>query len=588
MRMFAGMLKSCLFLFFFSHVILVSADEAASSLNKIATERESSQQLLQLALVWGWLKYYHPAANAGKLDMDAELFDLLAKQPVKTQQDITKTITDWLTALPDWPSETKPTAAAWQLYQAQSMHLLSVAEAWHQTLAALANQPVKKPYYYGYGRWVPNYQANNELSYPDFSGEQQQLVWLALFRYWNVIHYFFPYRYQMDEAWTNHFKALVPIFSQVQDKASYQDALLRLTAGVQDGHAIIRQNNRMLIPGRYWLPVQFSILDGQVLVRNSYRIEGNPLQPGDEVLAYQRQAVSAWLDKKLPLIPVSKDPLSSHYLPWFLQRTDEPKVTMTIRRGELMMDLAVPSFNQQDLTAKPLKRAMELPKHQWLNERLAYLKIYAMSRKEFSEAYALYQTADALVLDLRGYPNDSRTFATLMRNLLKGRSVALSFVRPSKGQPGSFERFYDSKTGSWWPFGRAETRPIIALTSARSMSQSETNLMQLQLYPNSLLVGSKTAGANGDITFVTVPGDYQLYFSGLGVYYPDDTPTQRYGVLPDVLVQQTVADLRIGQDTQLNKAVSIIASGQNIQELRRSQAEKKQALSQKRPPWSDY
>ena len=556
-----------------SHIQLIESE----------TTTERTQQLLQSALVWGWVKYYHPAANAGKLDIDAELVRLLSQQWAADKQDMTTAITDWLTALPDWPDDVQPSADAWQLYQAQSMQILPLPLEWHNALAALANKPVKNPYYFDYTRWIGNYQQQNEAGYPDFSAEPQQ-VWLALFRYWNVIHYFFPYHDQMDVAWTSRFEELVPVFAQVKDEVSYRYALLRLAAAVQDGHAIIRHNNWMLIPGHFFLPVQFLILDGKVLVQNSYRIEGNPLQPGDEVLAFQQQPTSAWLDSVLPIIPASGDPMLSSYLRAFLQRTNEAEVRMTIRRGEKISDVTVPSFGYSQLTATPLSRSIVLPKHQWLDGQVAYLKIYAMSRKEFSEAYALYQTADALLLDLRGYPNDSGTFSALMRHLVKGRSAALGFVRPSKGQPGSFHRFYDSKTGSWWPFGRAETRPVIALISARSMSQSETNLMLLQLYQNSLLVGSNTAGANGDITFVTVPGDYQLYFSGLGVYYPDDTPMQRYGVLPDVLVQQTVADLRIGQDTQLNKAVSIIASGQNIQELRSSQVDKIQALSRKRPP----
>jgi hypothetical protein len=555
-----------------SHIQLIESE----------TTTERTQQLLQSALVWGWVKYYHPAANAGKLDIDAELVRLLSQQWAADKQDMTTAITDWLTALPDWPDDAQPSADARQLYQAQSMQLLPLPLEWHNALAALANKPVKNSYYFDYTRWKGNYQQQNEAGYPDFSAEPQQ-VWLALFRYWNVIHYFFPYRDQMDVAWTRRFEELVPVFAQVKDEVSYRYALLRLAAVVQDGHAIIRHNNWMLIPGRVFLPVQFTILDGKVLVQNSYQIEGNPLQPGDEVLASQHQPTSVWLDSVLPIIPASGDPMHSSYLRAFLQRTNEAEVRMTIRRGETISDVTVPSFGYSQLTAKPLSRSIVLPKHQWLDGQVAYLKIYGMSRKEFSEAYALYQTADALVLDLRGYPNDSGTFTALMRHLVKGRSVALSFVRPSKGQPGSFHRFYDSKTGSWWPFGSAETRPIIALTSARSMSQSETNLMQLQQYPNSLLVGSNTAGANGDITFVTVPGDYQLYFSGLGVYYPDDTPMQRYGVLPDVLVQQTVADLLIGQDTQLNTALSILESGQSIQELRSSQAEKIQALPQKRP-----
>lgn len=538
----------------------------------------NTEELLQLSLAWGWVKYYHPAVNAGELDMDAELFDLLAQQS-SMKQSMSVLITNWLEALPNWPENKKPTGAAWQLFRNQSMHEVPLSTNWQQALAALANNPVRKPYYYRYDRWAPVYQSYHEPNYSDFKAEQQHLVWLALFRYWNVIHYFFPYRYQMDTAWTSRFHELVPVFAQVHDTPSYRYALHRLTAAVQDGHAIMRRDNRMQIPGRFFLPAQFVVLEGKVLVQNSYLIADNSLQPGDEILTYQQQPTEIWLDTMLPVIPASGDPLYSHYLGWYLQRTDSSEISMTVRRGELTFDVTVPTYLHSQLATKSLSRSIQLPKHQWFDERVAYLKIYAMSLKEFTEAYSLYQQADALILDLRGYPVDSGTFSKLMRHLLKGRTSALSFVRPSKGQPGAFHRFYDSKTGSWWPFGKAEQKPVIALMNAWSMSQSETNLMQLQQYPNTLLLGNNTAGANGDVTYVTVPGDYQLYFSGLGVYYPDGTQMQRYGVLPDLLVQQTEEDLVAGRDTQLNTAVSIIKSGQKLQGLRRTQAEKIRALN---------
>ena len=569
----------CTLLWVVSSVTFAAVETKAMVAEKEIVNTVHTEQYLQIALVWGWVKYYHPAANAGKLDIDAELFYLLTQQQLATHQEMSDILESWLTKLPDWPDEAKPTEIAWQLYRNQSMHEVPLPIERQHALAALANNPVKKPYYYRYGRWAPGYQPYHELNYSDFKAEQQHLVWLALFRYWNVIHYFFPYRYQMDAAWTSRFHELVPVFAQVHDAPSYRYALHRLTAAVQDGHAIVRRDNRMQIPGRFFLPVQFVVLEGKVLVQNSYLIADNSLQPGDEILTYQQQPTAVWLDTMLAVIPASGDPLYSHYLGWYLQRTDSSEVSMTVRRGELTFDVTVPTYLHSQLATKPLSRSIQRPKHQWLEERVAYLKIYAMSRKEFTEAYSLYQHADALILDLRGYPVDSGAFSKLMRYLVKGRTAALSFVRPLKGQPGAFHRFYDSKTGSWWPFSRAEQRPVIALMNAWSMSQSETNLMQLQQYPNTLLLGNNTAGANGDVTYVTVPGDYQLYFSGLGVYYPDGTQMQRYGVLPDVLAQQTRADLVAGQDTKLNTAVSIIKSGQNLQELRRTQAEKVRALN---------
>jgi hypothetical protein len=43
--------------------------------------------------------------------------------------------------------------------------------------------------------------------------------------------------------------------------------------------------------------------------------------------------------------------------------------------------------------------------------------------------------------------------------------------------------------------------------------------------------------------------------SGIGVFYPDRTPTQRVGIVPDVEVRPTIAGIRDLRDEVLEAAV---------------------------------
>ncbi len=70
-----------------------------------------------------------------------------------------------------------------------------------------------------------------------------------------------------------------------------------------------------------------------------------------------------------------------------------------------------------------------------------------------------------------------------------------------------------------------------------------------------LVVGSTTAGADGNISHVTLPGGLQTSISGIGVYYPDRVPTQRVGIVPDVVVTPTVEGIRNGKDEVLEEAI---------------------------------
>jgi C-terminal processing protease CtpA/Prc len=44
--------------------------------------------------------------------------------------------------------------------------------------------------------------------------------------------------------------------------------------------------------------------------------------------------------------------------------------------------------------------------------------------------------------------------------------------------------------------------------------------------------------------------------SGIGVFYPDGTPTQRIGIIPDLEVRPTIEGIRDGRDEVLESGVS--------------------------------
>jgi hypothetical protein len=50
--------------------------------------------------------------------------------------------------------------------------------------------------------------------------------------------------------------------------------------------------------------------------------------------------------------------------------------------------------------------------------------------------------------------------------------------------------------------------------------------MALRSTPNAIVLGTTTAGADGDVTKISLPGGLSTMVSGIGAY-PDGAPTQR-------------------------------------------------------------
>jgi C-terminal processing protease CtpA/Prc len=96
---------------------------------------------------------------------------------------------------------------------------------------------------------------------------------------------------------------------------------------------------------------------------------------------------------------------------------------------------------------------------------------------------------------------------------------------------------------------------VIVLVDEVSQSQSEYTAMAFRASPRAKVLGSTTAGADGNVSAIPLPGGLRSMISGIGVFYPDKRPTQKIGILPDIEVKPTVAGLREGRDELVEAAI---------------------------------
>jgi C-terminal processing protease CtpA/Prc len=96
---------------------------------------------------------------------------------------------------------------------------------------------------------------------------------------------------------------------------------------------------------------------------------------------------------------------------------------------------------------------------------------------------------------------------------------------------------------------------IVVLVDETSLSQAEYTAMACRAAPRAIVVGSTTAGADGNVSQSALPGGLRTAISGIGVFYPHKRPTQRIGIVPDVDVRPTIAGIRAGRDEVLEEAI---------------------------------
>jgi len=156
-----------------------------------------------------------------------------------------------------------------------------------------------------------------------------------------------------------------------------------------------------------------------------------------------------------------------------------------------------------------------------------------------------------LVIDIRNYPSEFVVFALGPRLIDR----PTEFARFTNGDPANPGAFHWMPPISIQPVSPQYTGKIAILVDEVSQSQAEYTSMTFRSARNAIVVGSTTAGADGNVSPIPLPGGLRSMVSGIGVFYPDKKPTQRVGIIADIEARPTIHGVRSGRDEVLEVAL---------------------------------
>jgi C-terminal processing protease CtpA/Prc len=99
------------------------------------------------------------------------------------------------------------------------------------------------------------------------------------------------------------------------------------------------------------------------------------------------------------------------------------------------------------------------------------------------------------------------------------------------------------------------------LIDERAISQSEHSGLFFEAAADTVFIGTPSAGANGDVTRLTLPGGIAVGFTGHDVRHADGRQLQRVGLQPQIRVAPTLAGIRAGKDEVLDRAIEFLKIG---------------------------
>ncbi len=532
-----------------------------SKINNIELNEQRIENLQILGLVWGYLKYYHPDIAKGNYNWDFELFRILPKiNNAKNSSERDVILQQWIDSLGKCKINKKQETKEDVKMQADLSWINNypLSDNLKNQLNNLSNAKRSgKNYYIDFDKQIGNPLFDTEDKYENMEYPDAGFRLLSLFRYWNIIQYYYPYKYLIEEDWKGVLKEFIPKFIDAKNKTEYRLAIAELTARICDSHGGLWDNTLLY---DYWgkniVPVQIKFIDDKAIVEkyiNADLFKECPLNVGDEITKINGKLVSDIVSEQLKYMSASNYPTKLRNFSWKLLRTNDSILNLEITNKGTSKTKQVKTYDYKEVISAEKDTTNYFKQ---INKDIAYLYLGTIKAKYLQKVFEDIKDTKGLIIDLRCYPAEFVVFK-LGAYLMPNFKAFARFTNANPRTPGEFifsnKVYVGARDYKDYYKGK-----VVILVNEQTQSQAEYTAMACRVAPKSTVIGSTTSGADGNVSFFYLPGGIKTAITGIGVYYPNKTETQRVGIVPDIEVKPTINGIQNHKDEVLEKAIEVI------------------------------
>lgn len=584
-----------------------SQDTEFASDSGVRIEKLSEVQqknLHTLAKVWGFSKYRHPDITAGNINWDAELFRVMPKVlEATTMEEAGDIMAVWLNQFP-FEVNTLSEEQEALYHQVEKKAYLDVEFSWIKNRQVLGdnladyleNLSMVKVTDNDNGYAVFGEENIINVSSDSFMDnsikyEDTGMRLLGLFRYWNVIEYFYPYKNLMDEDWDQVLYDKIHELALQSDKESYVLSIANLTTYIHDSHGFFNDNFKVLQQhfGAYKAKASIFNIDGQIVIAG--REDKSPLKIGDIVVAIDGTTIEKIIEECNKYISVSDKNRFTNAFDYYLLRSTKEIAEIEVIRNDEKLTLNVPCYYNSNYDVKRL--GQDEKSGLVIDKKIGYINISTLKGGDLDKLMKKFKGTEGLIIDAR-FDNAKMSEYIKFINYPIGEYIKpesseyQQFYASNSFEPGKFIKSTSNSSGRGFIeeqldtgfdsitfskifdngiirtiSGKVKNRyqyngKVIILMNECTQSYLETMVMSFMDAPNATVIGTPSAGANGNVINITLPGGIQTSISGLAVTYMDGSQTQRIGLKPDITVKQTVKGIAESRDEVIEKAIELI------------------------------
>jgi len=509
-----------------------------------------------LGKLWGFLKYNHPEIGDGKYNWDYELFRILPEYlKVNNNKQRDNILLAWINKYGKIPvcktcKKTPPEAylkpdSSWVEASNMSKPLKNKIQEIYN------NRHQGKHYYISIDNFNPTFL--NEKPYVNLPYSDQGFRLLTLYRFWNIIQYFSPYRNMTDKKWNNVLVEYIPKFLNAKGKTEYELTALQLIAEMNDTHAGLMPIGKP--KGKKFAPFRVRFIENQLVVIEFVKPqiqESLDIKVGDVITHISGKSVKQIVDSLGKYYPASNNASKLRDIAFNILRSDQPSLDIQYNSDSQEKNILLQLYQADSLNLFP---TYDEKCYKILDGNIGYITLRSIKNSEFPIIIKTLLDTRGIIIDFRNGVSEYVPYS--LGSLFVSKKTPFAKVTSGNiDNPGEFQFAEIPPINPWGD--KTFMGKLVIIVNENTQSQGEFTAMALRAGANTTVIGSTTAGTDGGARQIILPGNLKTMITGYGIFYPNGKQTQRIGIVPDITVNPTIEGIKNGKDEVLEKAIKII------------------------------
>lgn len=523
----------------------------------------NEQKIKDLALlgrIWGFLKYHHPKIAKGNYNWDYELFRILPDYlNVIDHRQRNEMLLNWINKyghIHECGTSLATSENALVTPDLSWIEKNDISSELRELLYKIySNRHQGSQFYAKIAPYFGNPLFTNEKMYETMAPTDAGFQLLSLFRCWNMVYYFYPYKQLTDKNWDSVLKEYIPRFIKAESRLSYELTTALLIGEICDSHAypLGIWKEMEALKGAKQVPAQLLFVEDRLIVKEYYA-ESGELGKGDIITRIEGKPVEAIVDSMLPYYSASNKITKKRDITNDILRTNKDSILIEYNSSGELRERVIPVVDRNKWMSFRFKKDT-VQSLKLIGNDIGYINLSTFQKKDISVMKQKFIHTKGIIIDIRNYP-PGFVINSLCPYFTTGATPYLRYSQGNPNTPGEF--VYLPYFELINPSEEHYPGKLIIIVNEETQSRAECMAMAFQARGNTTVIGSTTAGALGNPTLMILPGILGTQFTGNMTHYPDGRETERVGIIPDIEVKPTIKGIRAGRDELLEKAIELI------------------------------